>query len=260
MAKKKAKEKTKAIQKWSNKSKWQNEFILKVYELLKHGMIERNAAKALGISFPTFCDWESKKPLFAMAVQAGRAAYRDKDNSNFSFQKYVAGRLSEEGKEVWEKINRCDTLKNGTERLEAILSCRGVRVRQSLFMHAFISTNFSISAALRRVNLNRGTFELWKKDPEFLRLFEELSEIKKDFFDEHLCMLVAGGDSAATIFGVRTLCQDRYPDPKANVNLNVQGNITQTNINVVMLLDSLSVEAKKELLEKHRQLQLQEAS
>ena len=188
---------------------WQDAFVLRGYELAKSGMVERKIAKVLGISFGTFVLWERKKPVFKLAIREGRKANRKKDGSTFSFRDYINGRLPEDVREIWHKINRCDSLKNGTERLEAILSERGVRVRQQLFVHAFVSSNFSISAALRRVNISRSAFELWKKDPEFLRLFEELGEMKGDFFEEHLCMLIAGGDTSSTIFANRTYNRKR---------------------------------------------------
>jgi hypothetical protein len=234
------------------KTVWKDSFVIKAYELAKSGMIERKIARALGISFDTFTNYEKKKPLFKAAVKQGRLAYRKKDNSTYSFRDYVHGRLSEEAKEVWCKIIRCDSLQNGTERLEAILSERGVRIRQQLFVYAYISSNFSISAALRRVNISRSAFELWKKDPEFLKLFEELGEIKGDFFEEHLCMLVASGDSSSTIFANRTFNRKRGYNEKVDVDVNVSGQINHNIIPIDSL--GLSLKERKKLLNKVRKV------
>jgi len=230
---------------------WKDGFVLKSYELAKSGMKEKKLAKVLGISFDTFLLWEKKKPIFRMAITEGRKANRKKDGTTFSFRDYINRRLPEDVREIWHKINRCDSLKNGTERLEAILSERGVRVRQQLFVHAYVSSNFSISAALRRVNISRSAFELWKKDPEFLRLFEELGEMKGDFFEEHLCMLVAGGDTASTIFANRTYNKKRGYNEKVDVDVNVSGTINH-NIIPIDSLD-LPIEVRKQILGKVRE-------
>lgn len=229
---------------------WQDAFAFKAYELTKSGMTERKIAKVLGISFGTFVLWEKKKPIFKLAIRRGRRVHRKKDGSTFSFRDYINGRLSEDVRDIWHKINRCDTLKNGTERLEAILSERGVRVRQQLFVYAFVSSNFSISAALRRVNISRSAFELWKKDPEFLRLFEELGEMKGDFFEEHLCMLIAGGDTASTIFANRTYNKKRGYSEKIDVDLNVSGSVQHNIVNIDSL--GLPLKERKQLLSKVR--------
>ena len=134
--------------------------------------------------------------------------------------------------------------------MEAILSERGVRVRQQLFVYAFVSSNFSISAALRRVNISRSAFELWKKDPEFLRLFEELGEMKGDFFEEHLCMLIAGGDTASTIFANRTYNKKRGYSEKIDVDLNVSGSVQHNIVNIDSL--GLPLKERKQLLSKVR--------
>ena len=227
------------------KTFWKDEFIFRAYELLKTGMTERNVAKALGISVETFWSWMKKKPLFALAVKEGRRLCNTKEGSRCSFKNYVVGRLPPELKPLWDKIMQFEDADNGTEKLDALLADQGVRVRQMLFMYAWWSSNFSVSKAMRKVGLARSTFELWKKDPYFLDLIREMQEIKKDFFDEHLCMLVAGGDTAATIFANKTFNRDRYPE-KATVDVNVRGTIQH---NVVRIDDlQLPLEVRKKIL------------
>ena len=115
---------------------WKNDFVFDAYELAKSGMTEKKIAKTLGISFGTFTLWEKKNPfvkqirnVFGTGIKRGRQLAKKKDGSTFSLRDFIAGRLPEDLRELWHKINRCDSLKNGTERLEAILSGRGVRIR-----------------------------------------------------------------------------------------------------------------------------------
>ena len=245
------------MQKWSSsmakkktKSKWSLEVGLKIYDHIKSGMSDARIASAIGISHPTYTAWKTKKPLVRQAVKSVKAFHKNQ----FSFSDFVIGRLSDEARDVWDRINRCDKLKNGTERLEVILSKHGVRMRQQLFFESWLSGLFSISKALRKVNIGRGTFELWKKDPEFIVLFEDMQEIRKDFFDEHLCMLVASGDSTATVFGNKTINRDRYPD-KSVVDVNIKGTITHNLVDI----SKFPLKLQKEILTEIRVIAKAEA-
>ena len=213
----------------SGKTIWKGEFVFIAYDLARAGMVETKMAKVLGVSVDTFRRWESKKKLFGIAVKRGRKLFRKKDGTTFSYKDFVVGRLSDDAKEVWDKISRCDRVKNGVERIEVILSERGVRMRQQLFVKAWFSSNFSFSSALRKVNISRSTFELWKKDPEFLGLVEEMGQIQGDFFEEHLVMLVAGGDTSATLMANQTYNKKRGYGAKVEVEVfgNIQHNVIQ---------------------------------
>lgn len=242
----------------SYRKAWKNDFIFDAYELSKKGMSEAQIAKALGVSLQTFRNWETQSPkskqlrnVFGAGIRKGRSlAKRKRDGSSFSLQNFIAGRLPEELREYWYKINRCDSLKNGTERIEAILADGGVRVRQGLFFHAWMMSNYSFSAALRKVNISRSTFELWKKDPLFLQLLEHCAEIKGDFFEEYLVMGVAGGDSYLTKFANETY--NRKRGYGKSVEIDVKGSIN-INHNIISI-DSLplTLKEKKWLLEKIR--------
>ena len=233
----------------ANRRAWKNIFLFQVYEMIKTGMFETKVAETINITPPTWRAWKQKKPLFALAISEGKKLCKKKDDDLFSFSDFVAGRLSEEVRETWDKINRCDTLKNGVERVEAILSERGLRVRQQLFVQAWVTGNFSTSNALRKVNISYSAFDLWKKDPEFLRLLEELSEIKGDFFEEYFCRLVAAGNPQATIVANQTYNRKRgYGNPtKIELDMNVQGTL-QHNIIPIEILNKCSLETRKELL------------
>ena len=232
----------------SGKTIWKDEFVFIVHELAKGGMVERKMAKILGISFETFTRWEGKKKLFGMAVKRGRKLFRKEDGSTFSYKDFVVGRLSDDAREVWDKINRCDRVKNGVERIEAILSERGRRMRQQLFVKAWFSSNFSFSSALRKVNISRSTFELWKKDPEFLGLVEEMGQIQGDFFEEHLIMLVAGGDTSATLMANQTY--NRKRGYGAKVEVEVSGEIQHNVVKIDTL--GFTLKERKWLLNKVR--------
>lgn len=232
------------------KSIWKTHFVFDAYELAKSGMLERKIAGVLGISHRTLLVWKEKKPVFGMAIKRGRKSYRGAIKGP-TFRDYVFKRLSPDLKKLWNEISKIDKKKkiSGVERIEALLSKRGVRVRQHLFVYAWTSSNFSISSALNKVNLNRTTFDMWKNnDPEFAAMIDEIHWHKKNFFEDHLCRLVAGGDTSATIHVNKTLNKDRgYGNPKRQIDLNVSGEIKHNIVNIDEL--GLPLDTRKEILE-----------
>ena len=228
------------------KTVWKYKYLAQAYELIKGGMSERKTAQVLGISFWTLKSWKKKKPYFKSIVREARRACRGNGETVMDWHDYVYHQLSDEMKEVWRRINHWDSIKNGVERIEVILADRGLRVRQSLFIHAWVVSNFSISQALRKVNVSRGTFKLWKNnDPGFAALTEDIQWYYKNWVQDQLTRLICMGDTTATVFANRTLNADRFPDKRA-VDMNVQGSIQHNVIDVDSL--DLDLKTKKILL------------
>ena len=230
------------------KTVWRDEFIVRVYSMSREGMSERKIAKLLGIAFVTFVDWEKKKPLFKMALQMGRKEYKNNGKLSKSFGEFVYGRLPKDLKILWKKINRLDSAKTGVEKKEALLEGRGVHARQYLFFYAWTASNFSVSKAMRKVNISRGTFELWKKDPQFHALVKEIDFYRKNFAEDCMFRLVAGGDTSATIALNKAINRDRGFGDK--IDMNVIADVTQN----VVSIDStdLTLKEKKRILESLR--------
>jgi len=233
----------------ANKRLWKTENIIKGYELAKSGMSMAQIAKALGTSQPTIVKWIEKKEAFRIAVNAGRKISKGNGKNGMNFRDYVYKRLPEDLKKLWREINKMDKAGSGVEKIEALLVRKGMRVRQHLFLYAWVASNFSISNALGKVNISRTTFDYWKeKDPEFAMLVEEINWHKKNFFEDHLCKLVAGGDVSSTIFANETYNRDRGYSKRQDLNVNLTGETTHS----VILVDSLglSLKERKKLLQK----------
>jgi transposase len=243
-------------------SKYKPEFVVDVYLAAKSGMTETQISKVLGISVHTLRVWEKKKKAFKLALDRGRAEQRGKKNSTLSFQDYIYEQLSYKNRKLWKKINSLHRNKkkrdDNIERIEALLEKRGKHARQSLFMHAWVSSNFSISKALRKVNISRSTFELWKKDTEFHILFKEMEWHKKNFFEEYLCKIVKGGNPAAIIFANKTYNRDRGYGDKLEVDMNLSGELDANVISVDTL--NLNLETRKALLKSSRKKKAQSKS
>ncbi len=235
-------------------TKWKDNFVIDVYVLAKSGMTENQIAQTLGISVHTLIKWETKKKVFKKALDRGRKEHRGKKNKTYSFKDYVFGRLSYKNRKLWKKLNKLDEdkgdLKDNVEQIEILLEKRGKYARQSMFMYAWVSSNFSISMALRKVNISRGTFELWKKDVEFYELFKEMNWHKKNFFEEYLCKLIKGGSVPATIFANKTYNRDRGYNEKLEVDMNLSGELDQNIVSVDTL--GLTLKERKALRESIR--------
>lgn len=226
-------------------SPWKDEFVLTGYDLAREGLAESHIAKALGVSKPTLIEWKRKKPLFRRALARGKN-FSKGTKGTITFADYVYRRLPAELQDVWDRINRLSKCKTARERIDAIMANQGKQARQHLFIHAWIQHNFSISRAMRTCGLSRALFELWKRDPEFLKLVNEIEFHKKNFFEDQLIGLVRNGDTSATIFVNKTYNRDRGYGEKVQVEHT--GTIQHSHALVSLEDLDLPLETRKEIL------------
>ncbi len=226
------------------KTKYREEMVFKVYQLAAAGLSEAQMAAGLDIASATFASWKKKK-LFRLALEYGRKSHQNPDGSVITVADYVYRRLPRKVRKTWDRIHALDKAKVGVEKIERILSKHGKTMRQCLLLHALTVNNFSVSLALRKVNVSRTAFNKWKeRDSDFAELVEEIDWHRKNFFEDHLAQLVAGGDSSATIFVNRTLNRDRGYNEKVDVNL--KGSVEVNTLDIDSL--DLSMEVRKAIL------------
>lgn len=230
------------------RTKYKEEIVFKVYELAASGLSDGSVARALGIALPTYNTWKKKRKLFALAITSGRKRHQNPDGSVTTVADYVYKRLPKRVRKTWDRIHALDKAKVGVEKIERILEKKGKIMRQRLLLHAITVSNFSISSALRKVNISLAQFTRWKeKDSDFAKLVEEVEWHRKNFFEDHLVKLVAGGDSSATVFVNRTLNRDRGYNEKSQVDVNFRGSV-DVNVLDVDSLD-LSMAVRKAILD-----------
>ena len=208
------------------------------------GLRQKDIASKLYISLKIFKRWLKEKTIFRKYYTKGRKEYKGRGNEPFSFRDYIYDRLAPDLRYIWDRIERIDKLKGGVDKIEALLEAGGKRVRQNLFIHAWTSGNFSVSGAMRKVNISRDTFYKWKKETEFAKLIEEIDVIRGDFIEGHHMKLIEKGDSPATIHASKTFNRNRgYGD---KLDLKISGELDS----VVMTLGELDlpVEIRKEIL------------
>lgn len=235
----------KSTQEKKQKGKWDPAFYVLSYQLAKDGLSDKEIAQTIGVSSLTFGNWKQKRPALESALEQARDTTQK--GSIQTFEDYVYNRLPENLKDYWNEIQKCSKGRTSTARMEGMFSDAGKRVRQQLFIHAYISSNFNPSEALRKLNLTRRTLNKWvAEEPEFSDLMDEIMWHKKNFFESSLVKLIKKGNALATIFANKTVNRDRgYGD---KIDLNVQGEITH-NINYISVdkLD-LPLSVRKQIL------------
>jgi hypothetical protein len=236
---------------------WNDDMPFRIYELAKAGRTIPQICTELAVNRHTFLEWIKKKrgtcarPLARQAYKLGKAqAGRIKDEGSTAFREYVYDRLSEDAQEMWDEVLKVSETKNAKKQLDLMFSGNGAkRLRQELFLHAFIQFNFSASAACRAIGISLSRLEKWKDEPGFQELMRELQIHKKNFFEAALVGLVKQGDTAAIIFANKALNADRGYNPSKNVK--VSGSIDHQVHDLEKL--KLPLDVKRQMLKAMRQ-------
>ena len=241
----------------ANKSKWKDQYLFDVYELMKSGCKEGQVAKILGISYSTFLQWERKRRLLKIGIELGREKHRKrlKKTGGNEISEFVFNGLSKDMKKVWRKLSAAEKAKSSKETMEAILKGSSKSFRQYLFIYALTMSGFQITRACKRIGIPLTTLDKWKKyDENFSKLFKQVVEAKKDLCESHLLRLVKKGSEAATIYSVKALCRDRGYVEKTNVDVNVSGQIDHNVLTFDRIRKYLSSECQIEILEAMRKV------
>jgi hypothetical protein len=240
------KAKTKGLQKWDDR------FYVTTYQMSRDGHPNKEIAGAIGVSSLTFGKWLGKNPILADALERGRENPLKKGAMG-TLKDYIYNSLSPELQTLWDEINQWHSEPNGLARIEEMLRTKGKRVRQSLFIHALIVSNFNASRACKQIGIAYSTFTDWAaNEPDFHALMAEMSEHKGNFYESALVKLVKRGDSSATLFANRTFNKGRgYGD---KLELDVAGRIEHAHSMIPMSSLDLSVAVRKIILQAIRHL------
>lgn len=230
---------------WNQKFK--PEMLFTIYEMAKVGSSPTKIADVLGVRRQTMMDWVMNRPEVTAAFEQAKTR---RLKSAQSFQQYVYDRLSPKLRDVWDEIRSFEGERNAQKRVEKILRTKGIRVRQHLFVHSLIHSNFNPSEACRMVNISKSTLEAWvRNDPDFCELLDEINWHKGNYFEGKLVGLVEAGVPSAIIFANRTFNRKRGYGNTLEVNTNIVN-----NTHVVVDIDSLDlpIAVRKAMLDKIR--------
>jgi len=231
--------------------KWNDKFVIRGYELAKQGLRKTEIASALGVQPITIDIWMQRKTAFRYAMRKGRKLYKRKiTNGDSTFISYINKRLSKELKPLWKKLRALDKAKSGPERIEALLADKGIRTRQTLYIHALICSNFKTTVAMRQCNLSFGMLNDWKEnDPYFPQLIDELTFHRGNFYEDALADLVSVHDPQIVRHVNETFNAERGYRKQIQMNVDT----TEKHEHVVRVEDlDFTLEEQKELLRKAR--------
>lgn len=228
-------------------SKWKNDFYFEAYRLARDGMTDGQIAKVFRVSADTFGKWLKKRPSLANALSEAR---RKDTKPAEEFRNYIHGRLPPRAQRLWDELEAAErqVLEGGPreqrESMVELISTQGKRMRQQLFVHALVCTNFVISQACRRVGVSVTEVKSWmSNDDAFAELVRGVHQCKKDFFESALMDLIHKREPSAVIFVNKTVNKDRgYGEPKDDEPKRV---LHEHRI----VLDDMPVEAKRAALE-----------
>ena len=182
-------------------TKYNDRVPVDAYILAKTGLSNMELARALNIHITNFNGWVQKHEALRYAIDLAR---KDTEKTE-KYADYVYNHLSEDMRKLWDEIEWNADQKNGHELTQTLLGRYPTRVRQQLWLHAMIATNFNASEACRIVNVPLGILQGWgERDPKFQQLVREMEWHKGNFFEKGLLKLAEEGHPLAVIFANRT--------------------------------------------------------
>ena len=134
--------------------KFDNRMYVTIYELTKQGLRSNQIARKIGVDRTTLKMWRKKDPAVRDAFERGQ-------QNDFA---RLYHHLPDHLKVIWNRINELDATPDGQKRIATLLMNEGKRTRQELFVHAWITSGFSLSEALRIVAIDLQTFQEWNQD------------------------------------------------------------------------------------------------
>lgn len=222
-----------------NKSKWCDTFYVKAYQLAVGGMTDHAIGRAMGVKEDTFYKWVRSKPALQDALNQARS----KGAGTRAFMRMVSQKIPDDLKKLWEDLSNEDD----ATRSKAYTSLKDgdKRRTQSVWVHAYIVSNFNETRANEMTGIGEMTVYVWRKnDKDFKKLVEFIKQCRGDFCENALMEKIHEGDTASIIFANKTLNKDRGYDTR--INVEVKGEIEHKN---TISVKDLPPEKLRELLE-----------
>lgn len=252
------------------KTSWKEEYYVKIYRLASDGMTDAKIAKVMGVSETLLTKWYRCKLALQQAVKEARYNLENRGEGYKTFRSFVYGKLSKRAQELWDKLEEIERLGDNPERgrmhrtiLRKIQEA-SVYIRQTLFIHSLLASNFMTSMACRRLGMHHSTVREWElRSPAFAELLAGIHEHKKDFFESALINLIRQGDSAATIYANKTINRDRGYNERVDVvhthNVNGKFAITAEDLDETTLAGLLAAQRKKKVAQLEYKDDIQDA-
>jgi len=187
-------------------------FLLTLYDCLLRGMKLGALSATLDVPQDTLNWWRKNREDVKTVYEVAEA----RKQRVADFNEFMLGKLSKPARKMWNRVewyleadeNEVPDVMNGDLANE---------LRQEIFLHAMLSTNWNTSKSARLAGVTRDTVERWKEQVNFKMAMKELQEAKKDYFETALMRLVDEGYPGAIVFANRTQNADRGYNEKMQV-------------------------------------------
>lgn len=242
---------------------WRDEHLFTIWEICRNGGTDRMIRDVLGISGATLTAWMRDVPLLAEGMQRARELLESSAVERFF--EYIHGHLPADLRALWETMKRNvedkDKLGGGLARNMELVAAEPVINQQHLFLHAYASSFFNASAAVRVLGISVRKLEVWQKDAGFRRLLEEVNFHKKGYFQNALMGLVEKGDPRAILFANERVNREEYG---RRIGLEISGKVEVEHQHKMIMMkdvaDRLSFDTRQELLEVFRAIEAENAA
>jgi len=215
------------------------EFLLVMYDCLLRGMGLSALAATLEVPQDSLVRWRKTRED-VMTVHR-LAAERKKTLDDVG--EYMLGKLSKPARKIWKQVEFY--LESNDNKVPSVVRQElATHVRQELFLHAMMLSNWNMSKSCRLAGVTREQALKWNEEIGFKKALKELQEAKKDFFEDALMGLVRDGYPGAIVFANRTQNADRGYTEKVEVKHS--GMIHHSALNLDEL--ELSFETRREIL------------
>jgi hypothetical protein len=232
-------------------SRWTPILLVHIYRHAKAGLSNEAIARVMDITSNRFVKWKRDRPEVAQALALARKE-APMDNS---FVRYFYSQLDPRLQALWNEIENANNLGGGIAQLDAILGDHGTKARQSLYLHALISSHFSPTRAMEKVGIDKRTLDHWiNNDPDFPELVEQIQYHKKNYFEEALVKLVEAGDKSAILHANRSVNRDRGYGRHSDMTVTVNGNVNHNHVLDLSELN-LSLACRTEIANALRELE-----
>jgi len=232
------------------KSRFKDEYYVRVYQLARTGIPGKSIAIALQISFASYISWKKKFPALKKAEQLGKNAFQENKKGQGPIEKFydvVYQHLAPELKTLWNKINAIERTPHGVLRIETLLKDNGKRAHQQLFVYALTVFNFNYNRACSSTHVSKRRLDLWiETDHGFSELLDTIQWHQKNYYEGALLDLVESGDTAAIMMVNKSINADRGYNPSLNVNVN--GKVQHEHVHIHVDDLDLPLETRKQIL------------
>jgi hypothetical protein len=186
-------------------AQWDDTNYVTAYIAARDGKSGKDIAAMLGCNPARLAIWRKQRPALEDAIQRG------KSSSTRTLTEHILGSVPEDVLHTWDIIqtkhkaaSKAGSRVSAAE-LDMLTGQMEGRQLQHLYLLALASSSWNADRACKTIGVQPYMLQAWRKDPDFCKVAQAISEAKRDFVEGRLLDLVNGGHAGATIFAAKSL-------------------------------------------------------